>query len=255
MVFTESEIEQFLTDGYVILRGAFSRETAAQGREFVWNQVPLWEQSTTNGMPMIHIKRGFTCAPFDCIVTSDRLRAALDQMVGAGRWKGPTGCGWWPLLLPGFPGTSGWHVDSGWEDGRLAIREGHASNHCHALTTLLLFSDMGPGDGGTPMIRGSHLKVARAVIDAGEPGIAWPELFEREVKSMESDVAYVTGEAGDVALMHNYLVHGFGPNRGNRIRFACNPLVQLTEPLRLTRQDGAHSPVEIAIRRATGVTP
>jgi hypothetical protein len=52
--------------------------------------------------------------------------------------------------------------------------------------------------------------------------------------------------------MHPLLIHGFGPNRGNKIRFACNPLLPLKEPMQLDRSDGAYSPVEEAIRRAIG---
>jgi hypothetical protein len=36
MVFNDSEIEQFISDGYVVLRAAFSRDLAEECREFVW---------------------------------------------------------------------------------------------------------------------------------------------------------------------------------------------------------------------------
>ena len=42
MVFDDSEIRQFVTDGYVVLRRAFSRELAEECREFVWKEVPSW---------------------------------------------------------------------------------------------------------------------------------------------------------------------------------------------------------------------
>jgi hypothetical protein len=36
MVFNDSEREQFISDGYVVLRAAFSRDLAEECREFVW---------------------------------------------------------------------------------------------------------------------------------------------------------------------------------------------------------------------------
>jgi hypothetical protein len=249
MVFNDSELEQFIAEGYVILRGAFSRELAAECREFVWKQVPLWEQCTTFGQPMVQIQKVFGSAPFDQIM-NERLSSGLDQIVGADRWRFSGLYGWWSLLFPGFPGPGGWHVDG----GQHRIR-GHVTEQHHALVTLFLFSDTGAGDGGTAMIRGSHMTVARRVAEAGEAGISWsdlkPKLEAANLLSPEdSQVAHLTGEAGDVALMHPCLIHGFGANNGSRIRFACNPLVQLKEPMQLERPDGMYSAVELAVRNA-----
>lgn len=54
-------------------------------------------------------------------------------------------------------------------------------------------------------------------------------------------------------MLHPMVIHGFGPNMGSRIRFACNPQYQLKEPMRLDRVDAAYSPVEEAIR--AGLSP
>ena len=66
----------------------------------------------------------------------------------------------------------------------------------------------------------------------------------------ECQIIEVTGEAGDVAMLHPMVIHGFGPNRGSRIRFACNPQYQLREPMQIERAGGDYSPVEEAIRAA-----
>ena len=249
MVFSDSEVEQFISEGYVMLRHAFSRELAAECREFVWKQVPLWEHCTTFGQPMVQIQNVFGCPPFDRIM-NERLSSGLDQIVGVDRWRFYGLYGWWSLLFPGFQGPGGWHVDG----GQLRIR-GHVTEHHHALVTLFLFSDTGPDDGGTAMIRGSHLKVVRALDREGESGISWdelkPKLAPADLLSPDdSQIAHLTGEAGDVALMHASLIHGFGRNNGNHIRFACNPLFQLKEPLELERADGRYSAVELAMRNA-----
>jgi hypothetical protein len=253
MVFTDFDLEQFISEGYVVLRRAFSRELAAECREFVWKQVPLWDQCTTFGQSMVQIQKGFACAPFNRIM-NERLSSGLDQIVGVDRWSFYELYGWWSLLFPGLPGPGGWHVDG----GQFRIR-GHLTDHHHALVTLFLFSDTGLGDGGTAMIRGSHLAVARAIAQTGESGIDWNELKPKLeagnlLSPKDAQIAHLTGEAGDVALMHPFLVHGFGANRGSHIRFACNPLFQLKEPLELERTDGRYSAVELAIRNAISQT-
>jgi hypothetical protein len=250
MVFNDSEIEQFISDGYVVLRGAFSRDLAEECREYVWRQVPSWDECTTYGQPMVQIRKGFGCAPFDRIM-NDRLSEGLDQLVGANRWRAPQLYGWWSLLLPGFAGPGGWHVDGG-----QFRTNGQLTDHHHALVTLFLFSDAGPGEGGTAMIRGSHLTVMRAIANA-RAGVNWddlkPTLSAAGVLSpSESQIAHLVGQAGDVALMHPFLIHGFGANHGNRIRFACNPLVQMTDDAKVERSDGEYSAVERALRKGLG---
>ena len=252
MVFNDSEIEQFISEGYVVLRGGFSREVAEECRRFVWNQVPLWDECTTYGQPMVQIRKGFGCAPFDQIM-NQRIGSGLDELVGVNRWRAPQVFGWWSLLLPGFPGPGGWHADGG-----QFRASGRLTDHHHGLVTLFLFSDVGPGEGGTAMIRGSHLSVARAIADAGtvvnwddlKPGLSTTGVLDPS----ESQIAHLVGQAGDVALMHPFLIHGFGANQGNRIRFACNPLVQMKDEARLDRTDGKYSAVELALRKGLGLS-
>ena len=251
MVFNDSEIEQFIREGYVVLRRAFSSELAEECREFVWKQVPLWADCKTYGQPMVQIQRGFGCAPFNQIM-NERIASGLDQVVGVNRWKAPQVYGWWSLLLPGFPGPGGWHVDGGQFGSSW-----HLTDHHHALVTLFLFSDVGPGEGGTAMIRGSHLTVARTVADA-RSGSNWDDLkpvlsAAGALNPSESEIAHLVGQAGDVALMHPFLIHGFGANHGSRIRFACNPLVELRDNAQLERTDGGYSAVELALRKGMGL--
>jgi ectoine hydroxylase-related dioxygenase (phytanoyl-CoA dioxygenase family) len=68
-----------------------------------------------------------------------------------------------------------------------------------------------------------------------------------------TQVVELTGEAGEVAMLHPFLIHGFSANTGTKVRFACNPRYSLKQPMELDRADSAHSPVEEAIRRALGL--
>jgi uncharacterized protein (DUF433 family) len=196
----------------------------------------------TWAQPMVHIQSSFTDGPFAHIM-NPHLEGALHELMGAGRATIHRHSGWWPVLFPGFPGPGGWHVDGNDFHHHLTSPE-------QGLVTLFLFSDVAPGDGGTPVVRGSHHTIARLVAEAEPAGLS-PAQIEASLPPVDlADVVALTGEAGDVALMHPFVIHGFGPNRGTRVRFACNPRYQLTAPMQLARPDGAYSPVEAAIRRA-----
>jgi len=71
----------------------------------------------------------------------------------------------------------------------------------------------------------------------------------------EREIALATGEVGDVYLCHPFLVHAASwPHRGTRPRFISQPKLPPAVPLKLEREDGDHSPVEIAVRRGLGLT-
>jgi hypothetical protein len=100
------------------------------------------------------------------------------------------------------------------------------------------------------VIAKSHLRVTRLLHNAGAAGLSTAELDTLSGPIDPDDVTSLTGGAGDVAFLHPHLLHGFGPNNGVHIRFACNPLVELGVSLELERRDGDYSPVEAATRRA-----
>jgi hypothetical protein len=58
------------------------------------------------------------------------------------------------------------------------------------------------------------------------------------------------GAAGTVYLCHPFVVHAAQRHRGRTPRFIAQPPLFAAEPLELDRADGAHSPVEAAIREA-----
>jgi len=171
-----------------------------------------------------------------------RLRAGLEELMAEGRAVVYERYGWWPVLFPGFPGPGGWHVDS--------VPRHHLTARERGLVTVFLFSDVGPGDGGTPLVAGSHATIAQQIAAAEPEGLSNDELMAALPTIDPAAVVSLTGRAGDVALLHPFLIHGFGPNTARRLRIACNPAYPLREPPSLDRSDGAYSPVELAIRRA-----
>ena len=264
MVFGPEQIERFVADGFVVLREAFPQEVAAEGRAFLLRLLDLPDDTpadatdvagiaqrlsdgripaAAHGQPMVHVQHAFGGPPFDRVMTP-RLRDGLEQLMGPGRGVVYERFGWWPVLFPGFPGPGGWHVDS--------IPRHTLTAQERGLVTVFLFSDVGPGDGGTPFVSGSHATIAHQIAAAGPDGLSNEDLMAALPPIDPASIVSLEGRAGDAALLHPFLIHGFGPNRSRRLRFACNPAYPLHAPMELERPDGDYSPVEAAIRRALG---
>ena len=67
------------------------------------------------------------------------------------------------------------------------------------------------------------------------------------------DFVEATGDAGDVYLLHPFLLHTKSQNMLRRPRFITNPVVSLAEPMRFDRPADDTSLVESAILRALDV--
>ena len=116
-----------------------------------------------------------------------------------------------------------------------------------ALLMLFLFSDIGELDAPTRIRVGSHLDMARLLKPAGEAGMSHLMLSGMAADRPE---ALAVGKAGTVYLCHPFLIHAAQPHRGSTPRFMAQPPLHPAEPVRLEREDGDYSPVEMAIRRA-----
>jgi ectoine hydroxylase-related dioxygenase (phytanoyl-CoA dioxygenase family) len=179
-----------------------------------------------------------------------RLLAALDDLMGAGRWNYAPRLGWWPISFPGFEAPpwqepqEGWHVDG-------QQFHHHLNSPAQGLLSIFLFSDIAPGDGGTALSLGSH-RVTTQVLAAAEPsGLDVYELLKQVNMHPRERVVECTGEAGDVALMHPFISHARSANTGRRVRFICNPCFSLKQPMNLQDENSDdYSPVEVAIVEA-----
>jgi hypothetical protein len=116
-----------------------------------------------------------------------------------------------------------------------------------ALLMLFLFSDVGEEDAPTRIRAGSHHDMARFLAPAGQAGMSHLVLDQIGAGRPQ---ALATGEAGTVYLCHPFLVHAAQMHRGSVPRFMAQPPLLPAEPLRLDREDGDYSPVEIALRQA-----
>ena len=241
----------FARDGCVAVRGAFGERTARACREMIWDVLAgrgiSPEDRATWAPPLVRIN----CPegePFAAAGTSPRLRAAYDELLGAGRWARRAGVGGTvPVRFPSedYPGEVGYHIEgsywggSGWW-ANVRSRE-------RGLLALFLFSDVGPDDAPTRLIVGSHLFVPPVLAAAGEDGMPGNDVTARIQPSVLCRrAAEATGRAGDVYLCHPFIVHtATWPHRGTAPRMMAQPAIAVPDGFALDGSDP--SPVAQAI--------
>ena len=253
---TGEEVHQFIEQGYVVVHKVFSRELAAQTIPLVWAELDIDPRdSSTWASPLVMLKKVLENPPFPQIHT-ERYLGAVDDLCGQGRWHATMGVGHWPILLPGFakppwcPPKTGWHVDIALDHPRVDSPE-------LGLVNVEFFTDITPGGGGTAVRVGSHCRVARILEEAQRDGrMNQDELHLLTLSDTDHlPVVGVIAQAGDVLMMHPFMVHAASSNTSDRARVAAVKLIRLIEPMNLMRPDsGAYSPVERAIVEALART-
>jgi hypothetical protein len=251
---TDTQVQQFLHNGYVKLEKAFPRPTAEEAVAILWTKCGCDPHNpATWTRPVVRLG---DCPeePFREAANTPVLRQAFDRLVGPGRWIARESLGGFAIRFPhgDDPGDTGWHVDASFPpdhpttsyfDWRINVE-----SKGRALLMLFLFSDVTENDAPTRIRIGSHLSVARLLAPSGAAGMS-----SLEVANAMQDVtgglpeAEATGEAGTVYLCHPFLVHAAQRHRGSNPRFLAQPPLYPKEPLNLRRQDGDYSLVEQAI--------
>ena len=252
-----AQIEQFIEDGFVRIDAAFPRDVAEEARAIMWRDIPFDPHDPKTWVRPVVRLAGYGGGPFETAVNMPVLHSAFDQLVGKGRWEPRSGLGSFPVRFPhpDDPGDAGWHVDLSFsgEDGNpdeqrdFSAWRVNINSRGRALLMLFLFSDVGEEDAPTRIRVGSHKDIARLLEPAGEAGMA--HLWLEHVCE-DRPLALATGQAGTVYLCHPFLIHAAQMHRGEEPRFMAQPGLAPSEPLRLVRDDGDYSPVEIAIRQA-----
>ena len=249
---TSQQIEQFIHSGYVSIANAFSTDLAEACRNILWkdmgcdpNDPSTWTQ------PVIRLG-DYAQEPFRLAVNTPILHAAADQLVGKGRWAPRGSIGTFPIRFPSEkdPGDAGWHADASFygPDGSMRI---NFNSKGRALLMLFLFSDIDIQEAPTRILVGSHLDVPPLLRSEGDYGLDFITLAHRlPATTFQRDLVYATGNAGTVYLCHPFLIHGAQPHRGKSPRFLAQPalLPRSDESIKLHRDDGEYSPVELTIR-------
>ena len=244
------DIEQFVRDGYVAVRGAVDPDVVAACREAIWEALASGGVScdrTTWTRPVVHVP----CpegGPFEVAGTAPALWSAYDELIGPDRWTRRRGVGGRvPVRFPSeeYPGDVGWHIEGSYEVN--GAYWANVRSRARGLLALFLFSDVGEDDAPTRMAIGSHLAIPRILQPAGETGMSGDEAASHVRPSvMCRKVVHATGHAGDVFLCHPFILHtATWPHRGATPRMMAQPAIHVADGFAIDGTD--ESPVARAI--------
>jgi hypothetical protein len=245
---TADQRAEFDEKGFVRIPGAFSRDQAAAMEARVWawlerryaisrTDPASWNVSAPTGL------QGLKRQPVFEAIGSETTCGALDALLGPGAWKRPRD---WGGFLVNFPSGGNWsvpsrvwHTDFGFQ--------GPLDRPFGALVFSFL-SDVPPGSGGTVVVEGSHRVIRRYLVEHPRAARASMKMVRQAL--MQSDswlvglaskaedparvgrlmragavvadvrvrVVELAGEAGDLVIGHNWLLHAGAPNCGSRPR-------------------------------------
>jgi hypothetical protein len=241
------DVDTFIRDGYVAIRGAVDGETVTACQELIWDALAsrgMHRDDPATWPPLAEIG-DLRAGPFAVAGMSPALVAAYDELIGPGRWSPLTDVG--AAVVVRFPSedraNAGYHIE-----GSYCGPGGHWVNvrsRARGLLALFLFTDVGPDDAPTRLMCGSHLTVPQFLAPYGEDGAKADAEFWRP-SALCLPVAHATGSAGDVFLCHPFIVHtATWPHRGTGPRMIAQPAVHVADGFAVDGSDA--SPVARAI--------
>lgn len=253
---TKSDRVHFLEKGYVVLHDCFPKDIAREWVDRAYRRLgydkhdPGTWTSELEPMPDFQLVDVKDFSP-------KAWTGICDCIGGEERQGGRFGTQWADSFIVNFgvranepwqppgPDCEGWHKDGNFFRHYLDSPE-------QGLLTIVIWKDILPQSGGTFLATDSIKPVAEFLRDHPE-GILPDGGFGHLVHQCR-DFMEVTGECGDVVLLHPYLLHASSSNPSGRARFITNPPISLAKPLHFNRPDPADfSLVEQAVLNALDV--
>ncbi|SHN26114.1 hypothetical protein SAMN04488057_114103 [Cyclobacterium lianum] len=254
-VLSQEAISQFIQEGFLCLPDAFPDETARAVRKILWEGLPCDKNNpATWTAPVIRLGM-YSDWPFIDSVNSPYLYSVFDELVGQDKWIPCRSVGTFPVRFPSAvpPNDVGKHVDAsfpGKDPGNVFEWRINARSRGRALLMLVLYSDVGENDAPTIIYKGSHIDVAKILLQKDDSGLSFLELANRLEELPPREKLFATGQAGTIYLCHPFLVHAAQAHSGINPRFMAQPPLLLKEEFSLSGT--ACSPVEQAIQLAAG---
>lgn len=252
---TDEEIESFTQHGYITVKNCFTADDIKDWIDRGWLRIGVdrddpgqWNEKR------VHLSGQESV---DARQLAPRARhAAMELLGGEDRAELP----WlWrdgfianlgvgddrPWEAPG-PDLSGWHKDGDFFRHFLDSPE-------QGLLTIVLWTDMYHHGGGTFIAPDSIGVVARYL--AQHPAGVLPDDIDIDgLLHQCHQFVELTGELGDVVLMHPYMLHATSQNVIQHGRLITNPPIILASPLEFDRENADESsPVELSVLRGLGV--
>lgn len=269
---SEEDIAHFLKHGWIKIPSCFDRGAADKVTATLWHRLGITEDKSTWYGPELqqYLKAGRINMPsnnkFPAKEFAPKAWAGICQLLGGEEHISPEHETWNDGLIVNFgtPEMEGkdvppqdlkvWHVDGDFFIHYLDSPE-------QGLLVIPLFTNIRPGGGGTYICPAAIKNIAQHLYNnpdgvsprftprndpdfaAGqESSLTW---FNDLAASMPDDAfVEVTGEIGDVYLLHPLMLHCASNNKLRELRIITNPPVSLQEPFRLQRDDGAYTAVE-----------
>jgi hypothetical protein len=241
------DLDAFIRDGYVAIRGAFDADTAAACRQRIWEslrQQGIREDDPATWPSLVDLD-DLAGEPFTAAGTSPALADACDELIGPGRWTSPVNCG--GAVVVRFASEDrancGYHIEGSYDGpGGCWV---NVRSLARGLLALFLFSDVGRDDAPTRLVCGSHLAVPGFLAPYGDAGAYADADFWRP-SALCLPVVHATGKAGDIYLCHPFIVHtATWPHRGTMPRMIAQPAVHVRDGFAIDGSDP--SPVARAI--------
>ena len=144
------------------------------------------------------------------------------------------------------PEAGGWHKDGDFFWHFLDSPE-------QGLLVIVIWRDIEPQGGGT-FLACDSIKPIAEYLNSNREGLHPFEGGFGKFIDQCSDFRELTGKAGDVVIMHPYMLHASSQNHSGNVRFITNPPVALNEPMNFNRENvDDFSPVEQVVLNALGV--
>lgn len=274
-VLTRDEALHFIEHGYVVIRGAFSREIAAAIVGQAWEELEAeydadretpssWHRRGDGGGIGGYVRTKGSGRKFLLREAAPRaLAVQADVLGGVERIRNGERLAWGDSAI----GNLGMPDDKPWEAPRARQRGWHEDGwHFRhfldspeqGLLTVPVYSSIAPRSGGTFLATDSLRGVAELLIKHPEglhpdgvqgSGYLIPGLIDHCRSYVE-----LTAEPGDLVIVHPFVLHRVSRNPSARPRFIANMAVVLDAPMCFSRPAGEHySLVEIAVLNALGV--
>ncbi|KAI1341044.1 hypothetical protein F5Y15DRAFT_414167 [Xylariaceae sp. FL0016] len=264
---TEEQKQHFIEKGWVKIEGAFTAEQAAPLMANIDKRLGVdledkstWKQWRTNLKPTQWVQAS-EFAP--------KAWAAICELSGGQERLEPEGCFWSDGFIVNLGDAAYEGRPTPFEDLDVFHVDGQFFVHYldstdQAILTVPLWTDVEAGGGPTALCPGTVGTVAKWLFD--HPEGCNPDMVPRsdprfgdtygthfgwanEVARANGIFDAATGKAGDVFLLHPFLIHSTTRNERRVFRAITNSKTSLREPYRLYRADGNYSILEQSIRK------
>jgi hypothetical protein len=172
------DLDAFVRDGYVAIRGAVDAGTVAACRELIWDAMErrgVRRDDPGTWPPLVEGMDDLSGGPFVAAYMAPALTAAYDELIGPGRWEPWADMGESVVVrfrVEDERANAGYHIEGAYAtpDGAPGRWWVNVRSRARGLLALFLFTDVGRDDAPTRLLCGSHLAVPQFLAPYGEAG-------------------------------------------------------------------------------------